>query len=122
MIPIAMTPVRPAWAELPSDSSDMAREASNPQKMNSATRNPPSSDWNPSMAIGFSHCQENGSAVGAESPPRTAAPIRAANRISPPYCRIVSANVVRDDSSAPRDTSHVVSRMKHRRDRQAKEM
>ena len=39
---MAMTPVRPACAELPSDSSDMAREASNPQKMNSATRNPPS--------------------------------------------------------------------------------
>ena len=63
------------------------------------------------MAIGFSHCHENGSALGAESPPRTAAPIRAANRISPPYCMIVSASVVREDSSAPRDTSQVVSRM-----------
>lgn len=35
-----------------------------------------------------------------------------ANRISPPYWTIVRTSVVREDSSAPRATKYVVSRMK----------
>ena len=79
--------------------------------MKTATRNPPSRAAKLSIANGLNQSQENGSAVGFLSLRITLISRMAANRISPPYWMIVSSKVVRDDSSAPRATSHVVIRM-----------
>ena len=108
---IAVIPLRPDCSGLPWVSSAIDSAASKPQKMKTATRNPPSRAAKLEMANGLNHSHEKDSAVGLRSRRRTLMPRIAANNANPPYWMMVSARVVREDSSAPRATSQVVSRM-----------
>ena len=111
VIKIAVTPVRPDCSAVPSVSSDIDRAASKPQKMKTATRKPPSSALKEVMAKGLNHSHENGCAVALRSLRKMLIASIAANNSSPPYWMTVRMIVVREDSSAPRATSHVVMKM-----------
>ena len=108
---MAVTPLLPDWPGVPSVSSDIDRAASNPQKMKTAMRKPPSSAAKLLMANGLNHSQENGCTRGSWSRPKMLTTRISAKRKSPPYWMMVRNSVVRDDSSAPRATSQVVVRM-----------